>query len=47
MKVHQSEDGITMSQSAYALKIEGLDNCNPCEVPMDARLRLSKLSKEP
>lgn len=48
LEVHQSTEGITVGQSAYALKIlekDGMRECNPSQVPMDARLKLNKKSE--
>jgi hypothetical protein len=48
--VKQSAKGISLSQGAYARKIlekNGMAACNPCHVPMEARLKLSKFSTEP
>jgi hypothetical protein len=45
IEVKQGENGITLSQSAYAIKIlenAGMMNCNPTATPMEARLKLSK-----
>ena len=45
IEVKQGDDGITLSQSAYAVKIlenAGMLNCNPTATPMEARLKLSK-----
>lgn len=45
IEVKQGGDGITLSQSSYAVKIlesAGMANCNPCETPMEAWLQLSK-----
>lgn len=45
IEVKQGDEGITLSQSAYAVKIletAGMLNCNPCATPMEARLKLSK-----
>jgi hypothetical protein len=45
IEVKQGGDGITLSQSSYALKIlenAGMMNCNPCATPMEARLKLTK-----
>nr|AAU90089.1 putative polyprotein [Oryza sativa Japonica Group] len=45
MEVKQTEEGITMSQAGYAGRIlekAGMQGCNPCQVPMDARLKLKK-----
>lgn len=47
IQVKQTTTGIALNQSAYALNIlkkNGMDGCNPCQVPMEARLRLSKES---
>lgn len=45
LEVVQSEEGVTISQRAYAAKIlegAGLAGCNPSETPMETRLKLSK-----
>ena len=45
IEVKQGDGGITLSQSAYAAKIlesVGMNTCNPCATPMEARLKLSK-----
>ena len=45
IEVQQSSDSIKLGQSAYALKIlekAGLVDCNPCQTPMEIRLKLSK-----
>jgi hypothetical protein len=50
IEVKQDQRGISLSQGAYALKILdkcGLRDCNPCQVPMEPRLKLSKQSTEP
>lgn len=50
IEVHQIKTGITLCQSAYSLKILekcGMTNCNPCQEPMEARLKLSKVSSCP
>ena len=47
LEVAQTETGITVSQSAYATKIlenAGMTGCNPSQVPMEPRLKLSKVS---
>jgi hypothetical protein len=47
IEVKQSGEGIALSQSNYALKIlekDGMLGCNPCQVPMETRLKLSKES---
>ena len=49
IEVKQGEDGITLSQSAYAKKIleaAGMANCNPAATPMEARLKLYKRSED-
>ena len=49
IEVKQGRDGITLSQSAYALKIlenASMTNCNPCATPMEARLKLTKSMEE-
>jgi hypothetical protein len=50
LEVNQTEDGITIGQRAYASKIlesAGLTGCNPCYIPMEPRLKLSKASSAP
>jgi hypothetical protein len=45
IEVKQSASGILLSQGSYAMKIlerSGMTGCNPCHVPMEARLKLSK-----
>ena len=45
IEVKQGAGGITLSQGAYAVKIlegAGMMNCNPCETPMEPRLKLCK-----
>jgi hypothetical protein len=45
IKVKQSASGISLSQGAYVMKIlerSDMTGCNPCHVPMEARLKLSK-----
>jgi hypothetical protein len=47
IEVKQSSEGIVLSQCNYALKIlekGGMLGCNPCQVPMESRLKLSKES---
>lgn len=47
LEVTQMGSGITVCQSAYAAKIlegAGLTGCNPCNTPMESRLKLSKCS---
>lgn len=50
IEVKQSTSGISLSQGVDAAKIpekSGMEGCNPCQVPMEARLKLSKFSSEP
>jgi hypothetical protein len=50
IEVKQSASGISLSQGAYAIKIlkwSGMTICNPCLVPIEARLKLSKQSTQP
>ncbi|CAA6674500.1 unnamed protein product [Spirodela intermedia] len=50
IEVRQSARGTSISQGAYAAKIlerSGMAGCNPCQVPMATRLKLSKRSTEP
>jgi hypothetical protein len=45
IEVKQEGDRITVSQPSYAKKIlqaAGMENCNPCQVPMEHRLKISK-----
>jgi hypothetical protein len=45
IEVRQSVKGIELSQSAYASKLlekSGMGRCNPCAVPMELKLKLSK-----
>jgi hypothetical protein len=45
IEVKQSASGISLSQGAYAMKIlerSGMTGCNPCHVPMEVHLKLSK-----
>ncbi len=47
MEVQQSEEGVTVCQTAYVNKIlekSGMTGCNPTEVPMESPLKLSKNS---
>jgi hypothetical protein len=47
IEVQQRADGIKLSQSAYASKLLercGLADCNPSDLPMESRLKLSKQS---
>jgi hypothetical protein len=48
IEVKQSGEGIALSQGSYARKIlekGGLQDCNPCQIPMQANLKLSKESR--
>ncbi|BAH92510.1 Os04g0196500 [Oryza sativa Japonica Group] len=50
IEVTQDSDGITLGQAAYAGKIlekAGLKDCNPCQTPMEVRLKLRKGSDFP
>jgi hypothetical protein len=45
IEVKHNVSGISLSQGAYTIKLLercGLVRCNPCQTPMEARLRLSK-----
>jgi hypothetical protein len=47
IEVKQSDEGISLSQGSYAKKIlekGGLLDCNPCQVPMQSKLKLRKES---
>jgi hypothetical protein len=47
IKVKQGDQGIGLSQCAYATKLlekEGMGSCNSCATPMEAKLKLSKVS---
>ena len=49
IEVHQHDGGITLNQKRYALRIleeARMKNCNPCQIPMEAGLKLSKALKE-
>jgi hypothetical protein len=50
IEVKQSTSGISLSQGVYAMKILEMSDMigyNPCHVPMEARLKLSKQSTQP
>jgi hypothetical protein len=50
IEVRQSKEGISLSRGAYAAQIlerNGMKECNPCQTPMETRLKLSKMSTEP
>ena len=45
IEVQQQDGQITLRQASYAKKLlqkAGMEDCNPCAVPMEARLKLSK-----
>ena len=47
IEVQQGADGIAVAQTAYADKLleqAGMVGCNPCQTPMESRLKLSKAS---
>jgi hypothetical protein len=49
IEVSQDANGISLSQSAYARRLlekMGMEDCNPCSTPMEARLHLVKSSGE-
>lgn len=49
IEVHQHEEGITLNQKRYGLRIleeAGMKNCNSCHIPMEAGLKLSKALEE-
>jgi hypothetical protein len=49
IEVKQGDNSITLSQCAYAQKIlenANMVNCNPCDTPMECRLKLSKVKEE-
>jgi hypothetical protein len=48
IEVHQSPEGITLCQAGYAAKLlekSGMKGCNTVQIPMEARLHLSKEGK--
>ncbi|KAJ0967732.1 hypothetical protein J5N97_024649 [Dioscorea zingiberensis] len=50
IEVKQSAHGVSLCQSGYAAKIleqSGMKCCNPCQTPMENRLKLSKKSEDP
>jgi hypothetical protein len=50
IEVKQSVSGILLSQGAYVMKIlerTSMIVCNPCQLPMEARLKLSKQTTQP
>jgi hypothetical protein len=45
IEVNQTDEAITLCQSSYARKIvesAGMECCNPCQTPMENRLKLTK-----
>jgi hypothetical protein len=50
IEVKQSASDISLSQGAYAMKILEMSDmigCNPCHIPMEACLKMSKQSTQP
>jgi hypothetical protein len=50
LEVKQDDRGISLSKRAYAAKLLekiGMTSCNPCAVPMEAKLKLSKEGDSP
>jgi hypothetical protein len=50
IEVKQRANGISLSQGVYTMKIlemSDMTGCNPCHVPMEARLKLSKQNTQP
>jgi hypothetical protein len=50
IEVRHDEKGVWLGQPAYASKLLekiGMGKCNPCAVPMDTKLKLSKESNSP
>jgi hypothetical protein len=50
IEVKQSVSSISLNQGAYAMKIlerSDMTGCNPCHVPIETRLKLSKQSMQP
>lgn len=49
IEVVQNANGISLCQAGYAMKIldkAGMSECNPCQVPMEPRLKLYKSQEE-
>jgi hypothetical protein len=47
IEVKKRDEGLILTQSNYALKIlekAGMEGCNPCRIPMEPKLKLSKES---
>jgi hypothetical protein len=47
IEVRQEKRGFTLSQENYARKIlekAGMSDCNPCKIPMESKINLSKES---
>jgi hypothetical protein len=50
IEVKQSASDISLSQGAYVMKIlerSDMTRCNPCHVPMEVHLKMSKQSTQP
>ncbi|KAJ0982162.1 hypothetical protein J5N97_010417 [Dioscorea zingiberensis] len=50
IEVKQTAHGVSLCQAGYATKIleqSGMKGCNPCQTPMENRLKLSKKSEGP
>jgi hypothetical protein len=50
IEVKKVSEGIALSQSNYARKLlekGGMQDCNPCQIPMEPRLKLTKTSSNP
>jgi hypothetical protein len=50
IEVRRKFDGIVLNQASYAKKIldrAGMVDCNPCKIPMDQKIKLSKDSTNP
>jgi hypothetical protein len=45
IEVSRKSDGTTLNQASYAKKIldrAGMVGCNPCKIPMEPKIKLSK-----
>jgi hypothetical protein len=50
IEVRQQKNGVLISQSSYAKKIlekAGMSYCNPCKIPMEPKIKLSKENVSP
>jgi hypothetical protein len=50
IEVKQQGNGFMLSQESYVKKIlekAGLDDCNPCKIPMEPKTKLSKVNTSP